>query len=347
MLRLLILVLGLTICTANADAASGIKGHVTWRGEVFSGIKVRAFRSVADIAAGKAVAVSTPSKPDGTYLLELPPGNYYLTASDFDHQPLPGKFFCYFNGAPVQVREGAYADVGFNMIRIPKEAPPVTSQYSGIQGEISFQGKPLEHSYLYIYKTGEDGFKGPGYIIQPVEKGTFRLRLPPGEYYLLARKRIKGGQFGPIETGDFFNYYYGNPLRIEAGKVREIKLETVSKQVTLDSSTPFHGIRGVILGPDKKPVPGLRVFAYRHPEMTGTPDYFSSPSAADGRFALSLPDNGPFYLLARAAFGGPAEEGELYGKFADNKDHAVSLPGRDAVREIRIHVEQLHRPSPR
>lgn len=343
MARLSALLLLLLLLPAGALAASGIKGRVAWRGELCAGVKVRAYHSVADIAAEKAVAVSAPTRADGSYQLELPPGSYYLTARDFDGPPLPGKLFCYFSGAPAQVRNGTFTNVGFNMIRIPVEAPPAATSASGITGEITYQGKKLERCYLYVYQDGKDGFKGPGYVIQPVEKGTFRLRLPPGSYYLLARKRLQGGQFGPIETGDHFSFYYGNPVRIEAGKTREIKLETITKLALFeaDEKIAFRGIRGTIIGPDKKPAKGLHVFAYRDPAMTGTPDFFSPATATNGHFELALPEgDGPYYLLAREAFGGPAAAGELYGKYAGREGPALSLAGSNGVREIEIQVKK-------
>lgn len=324
-------------------ATGGVKGRVAWRGDLCAGVKVRAYHNVADIAAGKAVAVSAPTGADGNYRLELPPGSYYLVARDFDGPPLPGKLFCYFSGAPAQVRTGMFTSVSFNMIRIPDEDPPESTNGSGIVGEVTYQGKKLDHCYLYIYKDGKDGFKGPGYIVQPVEKGTFRLRLPPGTYYLLARKRMKGGQFGPIETGDHFNYYYGNPVRIEPRKIRSIKLETITRLSLPEEerNTVFRGIRGIITGPEGNPVKGLHVFAYLDSAMTGTPLFISPETGKDGKFELALPEGGgPYYLLAREAFGGPAETGEYYGKYAGGKGSAISLQGSNGVREIEIRVKK-------
>lgn len=341
MARLIPLLLLLLLFPVAAHAASGLKGRVAWRGDLCAGVRVRAYHSVADIAAEKAVAVSAPTKADGNYQLELPAGSYYLTARDFEGPPLPGKLFCYFSGAPAQVRAGTFTNVGFNMILIPGEAPPAATNGSGIVGEITYQGKKLDRCYLYIYKDGKDGFKGPGYVIQPVEKGTFRLRLPPGSYYLLARKRLQGGQFGPIETGDHFNFYYGNPVHIEAGQTREIKLETITKLslFATDEEIAFRGIRGIITGPEGKPAKGLHVFAYLDSAMTGTPDFFSAATAANGQFELALPEgDGPYYLLAREAFGGPAAADELYGKYEGREGHAISLSGSNEVREIKIRV---------
>lgn len=332
----------LLFLTGVAFAETGIQGRVAWRGQVCAGIKVRAYRSIADIAAEKAVAVSAPTGNDGLYALDLPPGSYYLTARDYDARPEPGKYFCYYNGGAVDVHNGTRTPVSFNLIRIPREAPPESTSASGLRGEITFEDRPLERVYLYVYRDGADGFKGPGYFIQPVEKGRFQLKLPPGTYYLLARKRIKGGQFGPIETGDYFNYYYGNPVRVEAGRTREIKLETITRLSLNETaeSLPFRGVRGIITGPGGKPVKGIHVFAYRDAAMTGTPDFFSPPSDTEGRFELSLTGTGTFFLLAREAFGGPAAEGELYGKYQGPAGHVVTLSKEAAVREIRIHVEK-------
>lgn len=336
------LLLLLLLAATSTWAATGVKGRVAWRGELVPGVKVRAYRSLADLAGERAVAVSAATALDGTYTLELPPGEYYLTARDYDGRPEPGRHFCYYSGSPVRVAEGGHTNVGFNLIRLPEEAPPAPAAASGIQGEITFQGEPLERSYLYVYKAPVDGFKGPGYFIQPVEKGRFRLRLPPGEYYLLARKRAKGGQFGPIEIGDYFNYYHGNPVRIEAGKVREVKIETITRLSMLEEgeAPAFHGIRGSVVGPAGRPAAGLYVFAYRDPAMTGAPDFFSAPTAKDGTFELPLAGAGDYFLLARQSFGGPAAEDELYGRFGDEKGRAVSLGPGEKVREVIIHVDR-------
>lgn len=331
--------LSLFLAPTLALAATGIKGRVAWQGELVPGVKVRAYRSVPDIAAGKAVATSAPTGLDGIFSLELPPGEYYVTARDFEGKPAPGKHFCYYSGAPVRVTAGNTTNVGFNLVRIPKEAPPVSGQGTGIRGEITFQGELLEKSYLYVYKDGSRGFRGPAYFVQPVEKGKFRLRLPPGEYYLFARKRAKGGQFGPVEIGDHFNYYHGNPVRIEDGKMREVRIETITRLEMLEEGdTPaFRGIVGTVVGPGGKPAAGVRVFAYRNKAMTGHPDLFSEPTGPDGRYRLPLHGDGPWHLLARQSFGGPASPGELYGKAAGT---AITLKPKETSREVTIRVEK-------
>jgi len=330
----------LLLLAGTAWGATGIQGRAAWRGELIPGIVVRAYHSIPDIAAGKAVAEAAPVGLDGTYRLELPPGSYYLTARDGSGPLRPGNYFCYYSGAPVQVVAGSYRNVGFNLVRVPAEAPPEKAPRSGIRGEISFQEAPLERSYLYVYREAEKGFKGPGYLIQPVEKGTFKVSLPPGKYWLLARKRLRGGQFGPIETGDYFNYYHGNPVTVAAGEVREVKIETITRLSMLedDPNAAFVGVRGRIVDAAGKPVSRLHVFAYRGAEMTGTPEFFSAPTGADGKFDLALPEGGSFYLLARQEFGGPAGEDELYGRHGS----AVTIDPKKTPVEVTIHVAPKH-----
>lgn len=100
----------------------------------------------------------------------------------------------------------------------------------------------------------------------------------------------------------------------------------------------FRGVSGQVLDAAGQPREGLYVFAYRRAEMTGTPDFFSTPTGPEGHFELALPDSGPYYLLARQAFGGPAGGDELYGKLQlpGGGPQAVSVQGQKV--EVVIHV---------
>lgn len=322
-----------------AFAAAGVQGRVAWRGQLVEGLKIYAYSSMAELVADQPRAISAPTALDGTYQLELPPGDYYLLARDYSTEPQAGKHFCYYSGSPVQVAADGFRQVGFNLIKIPAEAAPIAAKRSGLQGRISYQGEPLERSYLYIYQDYKKNFKGPAYFIQPVAKGDFRLSLPPGEYYVLARKRSRGGQFGPVEINDHFNYYYANPLRIEANQVRQIELETIKRLAMLEEEEgAFQGIKGQVLGPDGKGVAGLRVFAYQQQEMNGMPRFFSPVTDEQGFFQLPIPEFGSYFLLARKSFGGPAGGGELYGKYRGNAEHRVELNSEQPIQEIRIDV---------
>ena len=74
--------------------------------------------------------------------------------------------------------------------------------------------------------------------------------------------------------------------------------------------------------------------------MTGNPDFFSSSDRC-GRddSTITLPDSGPYYLLARQAFGGPAGGDELYGKLQARGwwSHGGDRFNEDK-KEVMIHV---------
>ena len=338
---LLLSIMLLTVFGA-AEAATGVSGRVAWRGELIEGVTIRAYKSVDHLVADEVVAASQPTATDGTYTLDLPPGRYVMTARDFSNEPQPGKHFCYYSGSPIQVVEGRRTHVGFNLIRIPETVATESGQRSALKGKVSFQGEPLEKSYLYVYKDAKKDFKGPAYFIQPVADGNFRLRLPPGEYFLLARKRIKGGQYGPIEIGDYFNYFYGNPVRIAEGETRYIEIVTVSRLSMLEAEEglPFEGVQGRVLDANGQSMSGLHVFAYRNADMTGMPDYFSPATKSDGLFKLALPETGTWHILARENFGGPAAIGEQYGRYQDDPAHAVHFKSGAQPLEIVIHVQK-------
>jgi len=240
------------------------------------------------------------------------------------------------------VRAGHFSNVGFNLIRIPPQAAPQPGGFTGIHGEISYLDKPLERVYLYVYKGAGDGFKGPGYTIVPVENGRFRLRLPPGEYYLLARKRAKGGRFGPIEVGDYFNYYYGNPVTIEPGEAREVRIETITRLSMLEGEeiAPVQEIRGQLRTVAGQPAAGVRVFAYRDVAMTGTPAFFSPPADGQGQFVLPIDLPGSYFLVARESFGGPAAPGEYYGRYGGEQGVPLEVREGATLKEVTIDVQR-------
>ncbi|MCF6177835.1 MAG: carboxypeptidase-like regulatory domain-containing protein [Geopsychrobacter sp.] len=340
MRNLFIAVFFLLLLPSTLLAATGVKGRVAWRGQLIPGVQVRAYTAIDMIAAGKVFAISDFAAQDGTYTLELPPGRYYLTARNDSGTPGPGDYFCYYSGAPVIVPQQGFRQVGFNLIQIPQTQHDKESRRSGIWGEIRYQGQPLERTYLYVYKKTESDFKGPAWFIQPVEKGSFRMSLPPGDYWLLARKRLKGGQYGPIEIGDYFNYYYGNPVHIEKNRLTQVKLETITRLSMLedDPDAVFSGIGGRVVGPQGAAVSGVRVFAYRSSTMTGTPAYISPVTSPDGSFVLPIPEMGNFWLLARQAIGGPAVTGELYGKFQTPDNRGLQLTATRMSKEVQINV---------
>ncbi len=332
---------------------SGIYGRAAWRGELVSGITVFAYNNAKSNFNDDEFSRSEATSTEGTYRMSLPPGRYTLVARSSgageDGRPGAGDYYCFYSGSPVVVREGQWAPVGFNLVKfIPEERHlaeeryPAEEKYTNnptvIEGTITYQDEPLEKLYLNLYTEPSEGFRGPGLAAYPVGSGgRFRINISPGKYFVIARKRIRGGMYGPMEIGDYFNYYPGNPIVIEKGENVKLTIETVTRLSQLEeglSSVP--AINGRVVESSGQPVMGVRVFAYGSGITTGRPDYFSEPSDEGGHFSLSIPEPGDYSLVAREKFGGPAGPGEYNGVYLSGNTVAVGTD--DGENDVTITV---------
>ena len=324
---------------AMAGPDSGIYGRAAWRGELVPGVIVSAYTDADSEYMADPVAVSDPAATDGTYRLSLAPGEYTLVArspESSDGRPLAGDYFCYYSGSPVIVSAGVWTPVGFNLVRVRSEER-LTGSGASIEGFITYRDEPLEKLYLTLYDEALEGFRGPGIATIPVGKGgRFRVSVKPGKYFVIARKRSRGGMYGPMEIGDHFNYYPGNPVIVSDGEKVRIRLETVTRVSQLEEGeAPTPTVQGTVVDPDGNPVSGLRVFAYRPGEVRGHPLYFSEPSGSLGEFSLLIPVKGDFTLVAKERFGGPAAEGEYSGRLEE-----LHLPIAQGSEEVTIVVQR-------
>ncbi|UCG39640.1 MAG: carboxypeptidase regulatory-like domain-containing protein, partial [bacterium] len=80
---------------------------------------------------------------------------------------------------------------------------------SGIRGRVTLQstGQPVAGAHVYAYKDHSKNLIGVADYVSKGsgEDGTFTLGLPPGEYYLVSRRRSSGANYGPIVKGDLYD----------------------------------------------------------------------------------------------------------------------------------------------
>lgn len=311
---------------------SGVYGRAAWRGELVEGVVVYAYSNESNDFLSGEVALSAPTGTDGTYRLPLAPGRYTLIARSVHGKeagrPRAGDYYCYYSGSPIIVREGFWEPVGFNLVKYTPEMRS-TGEGSSLEGIVTYRDAPLERLYLNIYRDGSQNFRGPAMATYPVGSGgQFRVKVPPGKYFVIARKRLRGGMYGPMEIGDYFNYYPSNPVFVGENEKVRFNLETVTRLSQLEEGkVPLPSIKGNIIGSGGGPVEGVRVFAYSPDKLSGRPLYFSDPSNAEGRFSLSIPESGKFSLVAREKFGGPARSGEYSGTYLDGAPVRVDGTG--------------------
>jgi hypothetical protein len=328
---------------------TGFKGWVSLNGERIPGVTVYAYREYERGAASEPVALSGPSRPDGTFSIAVPAGSYSLVAAKTESGKLAGlrtgDLYCFFGGNPVRVEEGRPSTIALSLMRVGGDPEPAAAY--GVTGTVyDERGTPLSGAVVYAYVSSSDGFKGmPGVFTRTREDGTFHLRARKGTFFVLARKRGSGELFGPTLPGDYFGFYPGNPVSLAEDRGKGIRIDAQPRQAMQEkmgeayASAPAIVLRARVVDGAGRPAAGVRLLAYRNEGMTGFPAYVSPRSGNDGSVALEVAEEGTFFLLARENLGGPAD-GELYGKFAGAKDHSVKVTRDGAAGTVEIVVER-------
>lgn len=321
--------LALLVC-ACALAPSGrepvpVTGKVSRHQQPVAGVEVAAYPVSERSLAGPAPYRSAPSDETGRFRLHVPPGEYYFLAR--------GKgLFTYYGRNPVAVPPTGLGEMNLGLVTEEAALPAGDSFVeTGIAGRVLHEGAPLSGAVVFVYTDLTSRLKGMGYLMAgPTdEEGFFEAALPAGTYYLLARHRQGRGITGPLQAGDFIGYFPGNPMVIREGEVGQVAIPVleVPEKIEALAGELFGrtGIHGRVLNAEGKPVAGLRVLLYADPQMLNRPLFVSRPTGDDGRYLLSFPVGGTYYLAARDTLGGAPGPGELYGTYDGSPDHAVTI----------------------
>lgn len=343
----------------KSAAPSGIEGRVVYRDEGVKDARVHAYRSYDDLNNNRPFASSTPTADDGTFKMELPPGEKILfvakrRAAGAEDGPLAEGDLAAFHGSnPITIAPGSYLHVGFSTV---KQGPPPSyadgsDPTSGsIEGIATYRGEPLEGVRVSIFLMQEGDFRGLGFADSPPTRksGKFRFEfLPETKYFMVARKRVSGQGAGPMKDGDYYGYYPGNPVPVHAGKITKVEFELVSKAAEIgkeDSLFRDTGtqIKGRILDKQGKPVKGVYAFAYVDKVMAHKrPESISREVDAEGRYTLYLPTGGIYYIGARSSYGDSPGVGEWYGRYDGTPDHSVKVESGKSQGDIDVVVEKI------
>lgn len=310
------------LAACGASAVEGVRGRASLDGVLVEGLEVRAYAYKPGTFGpwtGVPVAARARTATDGTYEIALPPGRYVVEGlkkaeGNGASRPETGDLHCLYSGSPITVSPGAWTAVGLNLVKVPaEERRRAADGASALKGRLSFKGQDAAKTYLYVYDEVGTAFHGPARVLQPVAKGTFKFRAPAGTYYLVARKRARGGAYGPIEIGDLFNFYPRNPVVLAAGEEVTLEVPLIERLSQLEEDPgAFQGLAVRVLDPAGKPAVGYYVLAYPTAQRSGPPLATSARTDADGRARLPLPPGQTAHLRARKSLGGPLEKGELF-----------------------------------
>jgi hypothetical protein len=179
-------------------------------------------------------------------------------------------------------------------------ATPVSGLETGVlRGQVrDAAGAPVAGAEIFIYQS--DDIKGPADFISAAtrENGEFKLSLPSGSYWAIARSREGSARYGPLQPGD---RHSGEPLAVaikaEAVLQEDFVVADLREAALLMKKTDadFHSVQGRILGENGQPVENAYAFAYTSALVAGVPAYLSLWTDASGRYTLFLPA-GEYYF---------------------------------------------------
>jgi len=338
LLILLLLLPTLAGCLASGGVTTvAVHGRVTLDRQPLAGVEVTAWPESVTHFDGSAPYRTELTGADGRFQMTLPPGGYYFFARG-------ESVFAYYGRNPVAIAATGSDDLNIGLVRTVSES---ATPMDGVSGQVTLDGTPVEGAVIFAYTDLGSQLKGMGYLMSaPTDAdGRFNLQLEDGTYYLLARKRQGRSGMGPLRAGDLVGYAPDNPLKVRSGQAPPltIPLLQVPEKVDRMQDSLFGSTRisGRIVDANGKPIAGVRAVIYDRPQMLDRPLYVSQPTGSDGRYVISLPQGGVYFLAARNTLGGAPAPGDLYGTYNRDPEHKLQVESGSVHNGIDMVVEKM------
>jgi hypothetical protein len=226
---------------------------------------------------------------------------------------------------------------------VPGSAKEKAKKKSGIKGRIVMEstGEPVHKAYVYGYvgkiatRAAELGIIGITDWVShgSAEDGTYKLDLPPGEYYIGARKRANGLNYGPLYRGDFYDHRHAiKGITVRKGKYKKLDLELKELKepmffqgLTAAEKITDTGIKGKLLNEKGEHIPGTFVMGYADDDMQRAPDFASTLTDDEGNYTLYLPKGGRYWLAARFYAMKMPQKDEPFARYEGSPDHSIMV----------------------
>jgi len=337
-----------------------IEGSVSYKDEVLSDAVIGVYleNKVLESVVSKEPFTRLTTDVNGKFKVSLPAGNYYFEAwktKDAVGKYLQeGDFFCYYGGNPVAI-SGSKKDLILKCVKIHslQEKIDGTLNRAELTGKIvDLNSRPLEHAYVYLFSVSNPELRRMADIVSAptLNDGSFSITFDTaGYYFLMVRKRQNAEERGPLKIGDYYGYYYANPLEIKDKTRSYLEIECIEKkkdQLPVNLiSVPIgkSAIRGRIIDKNGKPVSGVFAFTYKDEFSTGRkPDYKSMITGEDGGYTILIEEPGFYVLGARKTFGGPPEPGgDIFGFYNGTENNKIKVKKMEVKDNIDIVVEDV------
>ncbi|MDD5760880.1 MAG: hypothetical protein PHP88_00015 [bacterium] len=191
-----------------------------------------------------------------------------------------------------------------------------------VEGTASIDGAPAAGAEVQAFvKAGVERTGTPFLTTTARDDGSFSLSLPPGSYFLVARKTVRRDGRERTYKGEF----PGDPVVVGDGGAKRYIVVPLG-EMSSGGFTPRAGtgVAGAVFA-DGKPVPDAYVYAY--PDNVGTvrgPAYAAfARTGVGGIFRLPLRE-GVFRIVARDK-GGENETGAMYGAGKSGGDAGIRV----------------------
>lgn len=163
---------------------------------------------------------------------------------------------------------------------------------------------PVAGASVFVYNSPNTR-RAADYISAATDgTGAFRITLPAGRYWTVARLRLGTEQYGPLLPGD---RHSGAPLETDVRSGETVEEEYIVRDLIetslLDAKldTSFLRVEGMLLTGEGEPVANGYAFARREQVGGGVPDYVSTWTDAGGGYTLFLPA-GAYWLGGARTF---------------------------------------------
>jgi hypothetical protein len=281
-------------------------------------------------------------------------------------KPQVNDYYCYYGGNPVIVQKDELTFVGLNCSQKKNYLSyekTKDEKESGIIGKAAYKNQPFEGVYVLVFDNAEKNFRGSfSSISAPTDKdGNFILSLPPGKYYIIAKKLLTAGEpyihpygrgkiiekvsltAGPPKQGDFYSYYDQNPIEVKENYYTRIELSCVPKIgaddktfYSINSDLAKTKVEGLVVDENNKPLSGVYVFLAKNRLLEGKPEYLSNSTKKDGKFTISVNEPGWYHMGARNYLGRPIQAGDMYGYYNDASNNLIEAKENTVITDIVI-----------
>ena len=363
----------------------GVKGIVTFQGKPIDWAFVYLYVDEDTSYKKQYMGISEATERDGLYTISPKPGKYFLAARKrwnyASTGPLRiGDYQVIYDQNPITVKEDKWLEINLELEEIKSESSINSPKNTGIKGSVSFRSivksnyknmsdshrcesypchsptlKPTTAlgAYVYAYINKDSDLRGPSYFAMTKldENKNFTLNLPPGEYYITARKRINKNKFGSLKANDLNADYQNNPVKVKINnytKLEDIVLKKIDpkklKKIQSGETKPKTQtiIRGIIKDKSGLPKEGVYAFVYHDSQMIGKPLYRSLLTGKNGYYEIFLSQGGNYYVGARNTFGGPLAPGDLVGAYNGTTENILNIKDDEIKENIDIVVEEFY-----